>query len=297
MISKPLGTETKISIQPNAGRHHFGGTTTLIAPERITGTSKRIQSLDISTDSVVATATIVVTDATRRIEIDWGDGTIDVLRQRPGIISPDPPPPGTNPLPRGTYEVEHAYEVPDGAYPSAFDQFVFVRTDDADGGIDIRQRRITITPRYRIVHYPMSVYLGESCDLAGSVLIKVVQSIDGEIVNRWNWSSSNFFGPSFRFRLEGSGASLEVETPRVGEVWETKQMVFDFLEEDSLSPDDRNRIVVFLAVGLAVYPPYTISENIEQVNDDGCEIHYSYGREVTLLKPRKHTNPGVFAPT
>jgi len=108
----------------------------------------RIRNLRIGTDSVVATATVDVTAATRRIEVDWGDGTRDVLQNRPGAVSL--PAPGTNPLPEGSYRLQHAYAVSDDG--RAADYFVQVRTDDADGSLDFRQERITVTPRWRVVH-------------------------------------------------------------------------------------------------------------------------------------------------
>jgi hypothetical protein len=283
--------------RPVAQDHHHEGAVVAVSPERDPGTTERIRSFGISTDSVVATATVETTDVTSRIEIDWDDGAIDVIRHRPGV-SADPAL-GTNPLPRGTYEVEHVYDVSDDG--RAFEARVFVRTDDSDGSFDIRQRRITMTPRYRIVHYPMSVHLGEACDpfpeFNRQLVIKVVLSIDGNVVNAWKWEPSNsFFGPSQRYLLKGSGASMEVAIHPLGQgLSETKHLVFDFTEKDALSPDDKNRIMINLA--LIAAPEGDVSERIEKTSHGGCEIIYSFAREVTLLKPRKQANPGVFKPS
>jgi hypothetical protein len=254
----------------------------------------RIRNFRVGTDSVVATARIDVSAATSRIEVDWGDGTLDVIRNRPGAVSL--PAPGTNPLPEGSYRLQHVYEVSDDG--RAVDYFVQVRTDDADGSFDFRQERITMTPRWRVVHYPMSVRLAENCDplYNAGVTIKVVQTVDGQPVNSYTWNASNtFFSPSQFHLLENSGVSAEVEVAPLGQGADGRSVTFDFDEHDIFTPNDKNRIRLFLGWDARALEG-DISERIERTNDGGCKIIYAFGREVSLLVPVDHVNPGVFAP-
>ena len=268
-----------------------------VAVSPVSGVSfnARIEEFSVTSDSVVATARIVVSAATRRIEVDWGDETSDVIRVRPGSV--DLPAPGTDPLPEGTYELEHEYALSEDG--RAFDHFVVARTDDADGGFDIKIRQITLRPRFKIVHYPMSVRLADNCDpfYNASVRIDVVQTIDGDLTNVYVWEPSNtFFSPALFFLLENSGTSFEVEVPPFGQASETKLVAFDFTEKDDFTADERNRIVQVLRFDPRVLEG-PVSERVELQNDQGCSIIYAYGREVTLLRLRKQTGVGgVFAP-
>ena len=118
-----------------------------------------ILDFSLTSNSVVATATIRTDGIVRRIVVDWGDGKTDILNARPGIHVPILPP--QEPLPPGTYRFHHAYAEPSDKKP--FDFFVLVRVEDANGP-DFRSQKITLTPRYRVTNFRTSVRLEDQCD-------------------------------------------------------------------------------------------------------------------------------------
>jgi hypothetical protein len=112
----------------------------------------RIVDFSITTDSVVATATILTDNTMSRIVVDWGDGEVDTLTYKPGELAPAASLFGEDdPLPPGTYRFSHAYDEPEDKQP--FEYIVLVRVEDKDGSVDFRVARITLTPRYRVTNY------------------------------------------------------------------------------------------------------------------------------------------------
>jgi hypothetical protein len=236
----------------------------------------------ITTDSVVAIATVVTDNTMRRIVIDWGDGETDTLNYRPGrdiptVFDED------DPLPPGTYKFRHAYEVSEDGRP--FEYFVLLRVDDRDGGVDFRIIKVTLTPRYKVTNYRTTVRLLSRCDPIGESTSEfdIDQIVDGAIVNRWHWEPSNsFFGESQRFRLEGSGVARELT---VADGFVDVRLV---LTETDLFFDEH------LVVNESISATQE-SERIERtVSSGGCKVLVRYDREVQLIVPLPSGGP-VFA--
>lgn len=81
-------------------------------PEPKVEVAANIAGFSVTTDSVVATATVSTDGTMSRIVVDWGDGKTDTLRHRPGI-EVTPVAGGDEPLPPGTYRFRHAYAEPE----------------------------------------------------------------------------------------------------------------------------------------------------------------------------------------
>ncbi|SFG46524.1 hypothetical protein SAMN04488063_2136 [Halopelagius inordinatus] len=256
-----------------------------LEPTGTTDAVARIVDSSVATDSVVATATIVTDDPVRRVEVDWGDGETDVVTRRPGLLTRDRPAHGGDPLPDGTYQLTHAYAVSDDGRP--FDHSVLLRVDDADGGVDFDVHRITLTPRYKVTHYPMTVRLKHGCDssLEPGSEFDIRQTVGGDVVNQWEWyPSNNFFGTSQSFRLDGSGVTREFERPPLSEGGGVEAVSFEFTERDPLW-DDLVRIYLYVGLDHRGYSGY-FSERVEdEASGDGCTIVYSYSKEMELLVP------------
>jgi hypothetical protein len=77
-----------------------------VKPQRSQDIQASIASFSVTTDSVVATATVVTDGVMSRIVVDWGDGNRDTLNARPGHVVP---PGEIDPLPTGTYRFYHWY--------------------------------------------------------------------------------------------------------------------------------------------------------------------------------------------
>lgn len=276
---------------------------TPIEPSEGERPAARIVDFSITTDSVVATATVITDEATRRVEIDWGDGEEDVVNHRPGTLVRDPSGMIDDPLPEGTYELYHAYDAPEDGLP--FERTVLLRVDDVDGGVDFEIQQVRLTPRYRVTHYPMTVRLAGPCDFGGQTSeIDIEQVVGGNLVNEWHWEpSNNFFGESQRFRLEGSGVRREFEVPRnVGDV-SSESVYFEFAETDpglALNPDDKGTFSARLHLDPEGYTGY-YSEGVEgraHLSDawgHSCDVICSYDKEMELMVPLPTSDPVVFA--
>lgn len=267
-----------------------------IKPTKAKRAVARIVESFITTDSVVASATIVTDNTTRRIEVDWGDGKNDVINHRPGLLMRNLPVNGDDPLPSGTYQVHHIYDVSEDGRP--FDHSVLLRVDDRNGGVDFRIHKITITPRYKVTHYPMTVRLKHGCDPAheSENEFNIQQTVSGNLqANQWDWyPSNNFFGTSQSFRLEGSGVTREFERPPIGEGGGSQAISFEFTEKDWIW-DDLIRIYLFIGLDHRGYEGY-FSERIEdEAYGDGCTIIYSYSKEMELIVPLPTRDRAVFS--
>lgn len=200
----------------------------------------RIEDFFITTDSIVAKATIITNGETRSLEINWGDGEQDTLsstdlqRIVPQPINPDP-------LPPGTYELYHKYgvsyrEIGEQTYPKAKEYTVTLFTRDANGELDFKLNQITITPKYKINFYRLYVGNKNECDNGTSLNeFTTVQTVGGEIRNTWDWTSSdNFFFQNPAHGFDGSQLTQVYEVtdlnpfsqPVIDSVW------FKFTEHD-----------------------------------------------------------------
>lgn len=275
-------------------REQFGLAIPLEPAEEMRPVAKIVDS-SLATDSVVATATVVTDSTTRRIEVDWGDGEKDVVNERPGTLTKDRPVNTSNPLPDGTYQLSHAYEVSKDGRP--FEHTVLLRVDDTDGGVDFDVHRITLTPRYKVTNYPVTVRLKHGCDsqLESQNEFEIQQTVGGEVVNQWPWNpSNNFFGASQSFLLPGSGVTREFERPPQSQGGGSESVTFEFVENDPLW-DDVVRFRSKFGLDSRGYEGY-FTERIEgEASGDGCTILYSYSTEMELLVPLPDGDGAVFS--
>src|SRR5688500_12375107 len=99
-----------------------------------------ISHCSITTDSVVATATVKLDGTMKRIVVQWGDGSTNTLRSRPGVETAVGQ---QNQVPPGTYKFTHAYTAPEDRKP--FIRVVIIRVEDYSGGVDFCITQITLT--------------------------------------------------------------------------------------------------------------------------------------------------------
>ena len=250
-----------------------------VPPKSTLDLHANIQDLSITTDSVVATATVATNGTSRRVLVDWGDGETDIVNTIPGVHVPL----GTaEPLPEGTYRLSHAYAEPDDRLP--FEFFVLVRVEDFQGSVDFRVRKITLTPRYRCTNYRTSVRLASQCDsiFESSNEFDITQIVDDQPVNQWHWEpSNNFFGESQFFRLEGSGVTREL-TVADG----LFNIRLEFVERDPVFDDH-------LATSQS-FGARTETELVEReitTGGGGCKVIVRYDREIQLIVPLPRTGP------
>lgn len=265
----------------------------VLAPIKL-NTSKKIETFSVSTDSVVATARLVTSGPVRLIRIDWGDGVIDRIRVLPG--QSEVPLAGTNPLPKGVYEFQHVYELSsDGR---GFWHEIWVRTDDADGGPDVRRTNppVVVTPRWRIKHYDLSVRLADTSPPQESDKpTQVTLWVDGQDVRGWQWRPDEDSGPGGFTRLGLSMVQFEVEAPAIDGMFESLTAVFDFVRGDPVNPENVSRITTVLTWAHN-FLDGDFGVKVTGSSAGGLPIAYKYFREVELLVPLKPVNPGTFAP-
>jgi len=228
-----------------------------------------IAQCSIATNSVVATATVQTTGTMRRIVVNWGDGTIDTLRNRPGLDVVI----GQEQLPPGTYKLSHAYQEPQDKKP--FDHIVVIRVEDAAGGVDVCVEQITLTPRYRVTQYRTRLYLESQCDspFEQTSEFDIRLTVDQQHVATWRWETSQNIFPHDVIVLDGSIVSRELTAAdppvRINlSLTETDPAWNDHISASmSLSAND-------------------VSESVSRVVEgDGCEVRYAHDKEVTLIVP------------
>lgn len=254
-----------------------------IKPEPKVEVAANIAGFSVTTDSVVATATVSTDGTMSRIVVDWGDGKTDTLRHRPGI-EVTPVAGGDEPLPPGTYRFRHAYAEPEDREP--FEYFVLVRVDDRSGGVDFRIQRITLTPRYKVTNYPVSVSMASQCDsiFESSNEFDIYQLIDGQPVNYWRWEPSNNIYP-VSFRLEGSGVSRELT---LADRYVPVQL--QLTERDPVYDDRLWASQNLSATYESEHVEYTVVDTAS-----GCSVTVRYDREVKLMVPMPSGGPVVVA--
>jgi hypothetical protein len=241
-----------------------------VKPQPIPPKAVNIVECSIATDSVVATATVRIDATMRRIVVDWGDGTVNTLRNRPGTEAAV-----GQQLPPGTYKLSHAYEAPENR--NAFEKLVLIRVEDVSGGTDFCARTITLTPRYRVTRYRTRLTLESGCDsiLEDRNEFHINLFIDGELVKTWQWKPHQSITPDGPFVLEGSLVSRELTLADRIVVVVLEIIEIDPLFDDVLSDSS------FLSV-------HNVSGSISKTVSDwgfGCEVRIDYDNEVSLIVP------------
>ena len=225
----------------------------------------------VATDSVVATATVRIDATMRRIVVDWGDGTVNTLRNRPGIEAA-----AGQQLPPGTYKFSHAYEAPE--HRNAFETFVIIRVEDVSGGADVCARTIKLTPRFKVTRYRTFLTLAGGCNsvVEDENEFDITLYVDGELIKTWKWKPHQSLTPTFPFVLEGSLISRELtaaDTPInvVLGLTEIDPIFDDYLSDSSI-----------LSVHTVEGP---ISRTASEGILGGCRVRFDYDIEVTLIVP------------
>ena len=163
-----------------------------VKPEPLPTRAVNIVECSVATDSVVATATVRIDATMRRIVVDWGDGTVNTLRNRPGTEAA-----AGQQLPPGTYKFSHAYEAPE--HRNAFETFVIIRVEDVSGGADVCARTISHTTiRGDALSYLSHVSWGCDFGSRGRERIRYHSHVDGELIKTWKWKPP-IVNPYFSF--------------------------------------------------------------------------------------------------
>ncbi len=232
-----------------------------------------INECSVTTDSVVATATVRTSGAVRRIVVQWGDGKIDTLRVLPGVdvaVVVGVPP---NPLPPGTFKLSHAYAGPEDRKP--FDMIVIIKVEDTAGAVDFCVNPITLTPRFKITHWRTRLNLESQCDSIFEAIneIDIRMTVDNALVNAWHWEASNSIFPTTPIVLDGSIVIRELTLADPSVI-----VSFGVTEQDPIF-DDHVSFTTTLHASQN-------SESISQVNEgDGCKVRFTFDRDVKLIVP------------
>jgi len=149
-----------------------------------------LESLTVTTDSVVATATVHHNGTPALVTIDWGDGT--VVSRNPADATDSPfPDPWTPSDPAGTSVFEHAYVAPaDGAR--------FTATVTARIGAESQASEVFVTPRYRVAQGTVSLSVIDACDSSFDTRTEWQVYRDGNAAAHRTWEfeeSNNGFPP------------------------------------------------------------------------------------------------------
>ncbi len=258
----------------------------------------KIVDFFITTDSVVAKATFVTDIPPLYVELDWGDGKKDIVDYR--LSHNFQHPSWGDSLPPGTYEFYHRYDVSyivnpndiESVMPEPQEHVVYLKVTDSDGGIDFRTERINIVPKYRVQFYRLYIGLKSGCDpfYESGNEFSIAQTIDGELMNEWNWNpSNNFFFDRPTFALEGSQITREFEIidPYA---FSNINMRFQFTEDDTFFDDYADIYYSILLINKTDEEYFRGRKEGTAVGD--CEIMFAVDYEVNLLVPLP-SNPNV----
>jgi len=241
-----------------------------------------INECSVTTDSVVATATVKTTGKVRRIVVQWGDGKIDTLRFVPGVDvavvggTPDP-------LPPGTFKLSHAYAGPEDRKP--FDMIVIIKVEDTAGAMDFCVNPITLTPRFKVTHWRTRLNLESQCDsiFENTNEIDIRMTVENALVNAWHWEASNSIFPTPPIVLDGSIVIRELTLADPSVI-----VTFAVTERDPIFDDH-------VSFTTTLHGSQN-SESISQVNEgDGCKVRFTFDRDVKLIVPLPPSGQEVVA--
>ena len=292
MSSKKVSPQTSNEMQPAIS----------VKPKEQRYSIERIESFLITTDSVVAKATVVTSGETRSLEIDWGDGELDTLNlndlNRVAAVSPIPNP---DPLPPNTYEFYHQYavsyiDVREQLFPKAEEYLVTLFARESNGEFDFKAKPITIRPKYKINFYGLTVGNKNQCDGGGSNEFSTTQTVGGEVRNQWDWTSSNDFLFTIPTHyLDGSQLALVFEVTEISGSPQPNidAVKFSFTEEDRWYSETGSvsypKNLPFYRKDMEEYASGRL-EGSFQIRDSSffgfsCTLLYGVGWEIKLLAP------------
>jgi hypothetical protein len=192
-----------------------------------------LDDLTVTTDSVVATATVDYEGTPGLVTVDWGDGTIESRNPADPTDSPFPDP-WTPSDPPGTSVFQHAYAAPaDGAR--------FTATVTARIGAESQARAVFVTPRYRVTYGTASLSIIDACESSFETTtewqVDRTDSDGGGLVGEMAWEfeeSTNGFPPH---ALPDSAFQVDVSVQAGGK----PEVGYLVLETDWLYDDNNGR--------------------------------------------------------
>ena len=179
------------------------------------GSTARLAGLNLSADSIVATAVLIPNAISMRARVYWGDGNFDEVDFRLPVLQPDPN------LPQRAVKLQHVYAQPLFREMQSREFRVTVVCHTLSGERATQAQWLTVTPRYRVRVNPTLVKathhdgFDEHSEFDIELNIRVGQRdvVDGE----WRWEPKTFdrgwtsttVGIVAEFVLPDSGFSAE----------------------------------------------------------------------------------------
>jgi hypothetical protein len=264
----------------------LGGSGTVLQPAATSATApRRLGNIVITTDSVVATATVEYDGPAGDIAVRWGDGAISRPTATPTASVPGHP---ATPTAAGTFVLQHVYSAPTAgtAFPARVSVVVTGRPP-----ID---RDITITPRYRVTQYTLFFSPLNHCDTALEEYTEwiVGRSGGGGPDARWAFDRKTHVRgevgdplPDFQ-PIPNSALSLEVtaaDAPRI---------VFGVIEVDPFIDDLAETDTIDLHPGLGSRPVVLhFADQGAPPESSACRAEIRTDIDVRLLTPGLSTGP------
>jgi hypothetical protein len=242
-------------------------------------------TVNATTDSVVAHLTVKTKTTMRRLDVDWGDGKKESLTRPPGTTDTGLP----FRVPRGTYEFFHHYDAPE--LNLLFSRVITVTGRDGSR-TEVRVENVTLIPLYRITFYRASVHMLIPCDPNYEVTSEfdIVQVRSGLSQKKWRWEPPNVDILELDWpphRLPGSQFMTVV--PFNQPVFNT----FAFTETDWLDDDSFSVTGWFTAAGGSTH--YR-GEHKEDGLFHFCWVEVEYDVDVTLSVPMPPQSGPVLSP-
>jgi hypothetical protein len=247
-----------------------------VKPEPSPTLVANIKEWDIETDSVVATATIKLDAPMRRIVVRGGMER----SMRFGIHQ--------EPKQRSASRIRCRQTLTNLVMPIV--RLIVIRLIgpcllELAGGLDMGMATITLTPRYRVTNYRITISLASGCDSIFEsenefrIVLTVADPLT-RIVKEWRWNPIQIGGTS------GAIGSLEIPFVLEGSIVSRElivadgyfQVLLNVLEEDPFSDD-------FLgSLDLSLSAPQD-SGTVEGLGEGSCKVRYRYDKELTLVVP------------
>lgn len=277
------GSQEKVPMRPSKRTTPEGR---VVALPEAKAADLLFESVNATTDSVVAHLTVKTRATMRRLEVDWGDGKKDSLTHAPGT-------PGTGlpfRVPRGTYEFFHHYDSPE--LNLLFSRVITVIGRDGSRS-EVRVEHVSLLPLYRITFYPASVLMIFPCDFKEEVTSEfdIVQFKSGLSQKSWRLILPNIdilevdWPP---YRLPDSQFTTVV--PYNQPVFST----FNFTETDLLFNDTFSLTGWFTAAGGSTH--YRGANTRDGYFNAQCEVQVDYDVGVGLSVPMPPQSGPVLSP-
>jgi len=247
-----------------------------VKPEPSPTLVANIKEWDIETDSVVATATIKLDAPMRRIVVRGGMER----SMRFGIHQ--------EPKQRSASRIRCRQTLTNLVMPIV--RLIVIRLIgpcllELAGGLDMGMATITLTPRYRVTNYRITISLASGCDSIFEsenefrIVLTVADPLT-RIVKEWRWNPIQIGGTS------GAIGSLEIPFVLEGSIVSRElivadgyfQVLLNVLEEDPFSDDFLGSLDLSLSATQD-------SGTVEGLGEGSCKVRYRYDKEVTLVVP------------